>query len=118
MSAHPRPVNPGLMRRHKVLIRKHPGRTAGSYGSTNIDWTQGTVKGYYWGALEAMQGRELEASMQRWAEARFKFKMQYVDGVDREDRLEYAGRTFDILDAEDPYGHRRELHLTLRELVS
>ena len=118
MSSWPKPVNPGLMRRHKIFIRKHPGRTASALGSTVIDWTAGTVKGYYWGALEALQGRELEASMQRWAEARFRFKMQYVDGVEREDRLEYSGRTFDILDAEDPTGHRRELHLLLRELVA
>lgn len=115
---HPAPVNPGLLRRHRVAIRTHPGRTEGSLGSTTIDWSAASIKGYYWGAFEALQGRELEASMQRWAEARFRFKSHYIAGVAREDRLEYDGRVFDILDAEDPNGHRAEIWLTLRELVS
>lgn len=115
---HPQPVNPGFFRRHKVAIKRHPGRTAGSYGSTVIDWTAAPLLGYFWGSFEALAGRELEAAMQRWAEARFRFKMHYRAGIDREDRLEYSGRTFDIVDAEDPNGNRREIWLTLRELVA
>ena len=114
----PKPVNPGLLRRHKVIIRTKPARTTGSYGATEIDWSSGTILGYFWGSFEALQGRELEASMQRWAEARFRFRSHYITGIDREDRIEYAGRTFDILDAEDPNGHRREIVLILRELVA
>ena len=112
------PVNPGALGRHKAAIRRHPGRGVTGYGSTSIDWTAAPLLGYFWGSFEALQGRELEASEQRWAEARFRFRSHYIAGVDREDRLEYAGRVFDIVDAEDPNGQRREIHLTLRELVS
>jgi SPP1 family predicted phage head-tail adaptor len=113
----PAPVNPGNLRRHRAAIRQNPGRGVTVYGSTSIDWTAAPLLGYFWGSLEALQGRELEASEQRWAEARFKFRSHYIANVNREDRLECEGRIFDIVDAEDPTGQRREIHMTLRELV-
>lgn len=69
----------------------------------------------------ALQPREAVLVQQRWADARFSGECAYVPGILTSDRIAWEIsateiRYLDILEAEDPYGTRKTLRLTLREV--
>jgi head-tail adaptor len=71
-----------------------------------------------WGNVRAMQGKELEAAGQRWAEARFKIETWTPPvPLQRSDRLLWGTRVLDILDAEDPAGAGRTILIYCREVL-
>lgn len=102
--------------RHRITIKQKTVSARTSYGEDTYTWT--TV-GSYWADVLAMQGREMEAVQQTWAEARFKVRMRNNgDTIKREYQITWGSRTFDILDVEDPDGHNKELVLYVKEFVA
>jgi len=101
--------------RHRIVVGKRTITGQGSYGNDTITYP---TLGTFWAHIEAMQGRELDAAMQRWAEARFKVRMHYnTYGIDRADRIYWGSRVLDILDIEDPFGDSRWLVAVCKEFV-
>jgi SPP1 family predicted phage head-tail adaptor len=105
--------------RQRITIVHAPDDVEGSMGYATGDWDSASTSGPFWAEVRAMQGRELEASQQTWAEARFKVRMRYQPGVtiNRKDRITWGSRTLDILDAEDPDGRKREFVMVCKEYV-
>jgi len=60
---------------------------------------------------EAIRGRQVVAT------ATTLFTCRYIAGVTTKHRVTYAGRTFGILRAADPFGDRRELRIEAAEPV-
>lgn len=105
--------NPGLMR-DKLVVQRATA-TQNSHGEDVQTWAAVFT---IWGNVRAMQGRELEAAGQRWAEARFKVETWYPPTpIRRSDRILWGTRTLDVLDAEDPAGVRRSIVIYAREVV-
>jgi len=101
--------------RHKIVVGK---RTIGGQDAFGNDTIVFPVFGTFWAEVTAMQGRELDAAMQRWAEARFKIRMHYnTYGIERADRIYWGTRTLDILDIEDQQGDQRWLIAYCKEFV-
>lgn len=101
--------------RHKITIGK---RTTGSQNDFGNDAVTFPTLGTFWADITAMQGRELDAAMQRWAEARFKVRLHYnTYGIDRADRIYWGTRTLDILDIEDAHGDQRWMIAYCKEYV-
>ena len=101
--------------RQRIVIGKRTVTGQDTFGNDTITYpTMGT----FWALVEAMGGRELDAAMQRWAEARFKVRMHYnTYGIDRADRIYWGSRVLDILDIEDPFGDSRWLVAICKEFV-
>lgn len=73
-----------------------------------------------WCEVLALQGRELEAAQQVNANARWRIRTQFtpnVTQIKREWRALMGTRILDILDAEDPFGTRREFVVIAKEWV-
>lgn len=74
--------------------------------------------GSAWVKLTALQGMELQAAQQRWAEARFKIQMEHPlteYTLQRKDYLTFGSRQLDILDVEDPDQSRRGIVMLAKE---
>lgn len=58
----------------------------------------------YWAEVRFLQGRELEAVMQRWADARYLIDMRRQPGVsiNRKSPLLWNGLNLDIVDVQGP----------------
>jgi SPP1 family predicted phage head-tail adaptor len=69
-----------------------------------------------WGEVFALQGREFQAVQQRWAEARFRVTMRYLDDVKAADQIIWGTRTLDILDVEAD-AKNRQLVMYCREIA-
>ena len=101
--------------RHKIVIGK---RTIGDQDAFGNDIVTFPTFGTFWAKVKAMQGRELDAAMQRWAEARFKVRMHYnTYGIERADRIYWGTNTLDILDIGDALGDQRWLIAYCKEFV-
>lgn len=101
--------------RHRIVVGKRTITGQDSYGNDTITYP---TLGTFYALVEAIQGRELDAAMQRWAEARFKVRLHYnTYGIDRADRISWGTRTLDILDIEDPFGDQRWLVAVCKEFV-
>lgn len=59
--------------------------------------------GTFWCNVEALQGRELETAMQKWAEAKYRITMRRQPGITftRKMTATWNGRAMDILDVVD-----------------
>jgi SPP1 family predicted phage head-tail adaptor len=103
----------GLLARARITISRATV-TQNSYGEDVPVWT---AIGSYWANIRALQGRELQALQQTWAEARFRIDMRYQRGTTfkRSDRVTWGDRTLDILDVEDPDQRQRRLFITCKE---
>lgn len=108
------PLEPGNLR-HAITVQRCT-KTQDEMGQDVSTWA--TLVSLS-AQVRAMQGRELEAYQQTWAEARFKIR-SWKPSVDirREDRITWGARTLDILDAEDPDGTGREIVILAREAVA
>lgn len=99
--------NPGLAR-HQVTWQEKSVTGQDSYGRDECTWADVvSVKA----RITAMQGRELEAARQTWAEARYKIEHQYYAGITRAMRGKWwdgtAYRYLNILDVQDAPGMAR-----------
>lgn len=98
-----RAFNPGLAR-HKMRIMR-PVKTKDSF---NADIVTLALYATVYAQVTALQGRELEAVQQRWAEAKYRIRMQYTKNIEREYSIEWplaSGLlTLNILDVRDPAG--------------
>lgn len=78
--------------RHKVrIIELGLSQTAG--GATEI---ANYLVGDAWGAVEALQGRELYAAQQRVAEVTHKVTIRYRSGIKAKNRVWYGNREFQV----------------------
>ena len=109
------PLDPGNLRDQIVI--QSPTHSQNSFGEQVISgWSEiATV----WANVRAMTGRELERAQQRWAEARFRIRLPFYNGmtIQRDYRACWGTRKLNILDAEDPDGMRREIIAYCKELV-
>lgn len=107
-------LNPGNLR-HAITIQR-AAKTQNTFGEDVVAWS--TLLTAH-AQIRAMQGRELEAYQQQWAEARWKIRMwKPAETIKREDQIIWETRTLDILDAEDPDGTGRTLEIVAREVVA
>jgi len=104
--------------RSRVTVQRKTITAQNSDGADVVDWTL-DVDGPFWATIDALQGRQLEAMQQIWAEARFRVTIRYQEGVPiaRADRLLWGTRILDILDAEDPDQRKRQVVMICKELV-
>lgn len=72
-----------------------------------------------WAEIWPMSGTEMQKVDQRWAEARFRFRIQpYTEGIARDMTIFWGSRKLDIMDVEDPTGKRKMVEGYARELVA
>lgn len=95
--------NPGLARHHMRILR--PVKTKNSFGGDVSSWqVYATVDAQ----VIAGKGREFEANSERYAEAVYTLRMQYIPGVEREYKVQWAQQLgtidLDIVDVQDPVG--------------
>ena len=86
--------------RHQIVITNPVISGQDSFGQdTVVDTSVGT----FWCLVEALQGSEKEAAMQRWAEARYRITMRHQPGITFKAKMtvDWNGLTLDILDVED-----------------
>src|SRR5205823_2774651 len=62
-----------------------------------------------WGAIEALSGRETEASDAVKAEITHRITIRHRDDVGPAKRLRFCARVFEVVSAADPEGSRRLL---------
>ncbi len=107
------PLNPGALR-HLLTIRQKPSGAENTFGENTGEYaTFATV----YGSIRPLQGRELQAAQQRWADARFRIETQYLAGVTTAmDILDDEDRVLDILDVEDPEGCHNRLIMYCNEV--
>jgi len=95
--------NPGLSRHRLEILR--PVKTKNSF---NEDVIALVIFATVRAQVAVLQGRELEAAQQRWANAKYRIRMQYCAGIEREYTIrwltEQSTLTLDILDVQDPVG--------------
>lgn len=105
--------------RSRVTVQHRLVTSQDSRGQDVYSWTTIT-DGPFWAMIEALQGRQLEAAQQTWAEARFRVTIRYQPGVsiNREDRLLWGSRILDILDVEDPDQRTRQIVMVCKEIVA
>lgn len=80
-----------------------------------------TSVGTFYSNVEALNGGELAAARQRFAEARYKITMRYQPDVTftRIMTITWGTQTLDILDIQQPDGYRsRELVFTCKDHVA
>ena len=101
--------------RNSVTVTRKGAATQNAFGEDVFTYDDLVTQ---WAEIRAMDGRELEAAQQTFAEARFKIVMR-DEGTDfrRADRITWGTRTLEILDVEDPDTRNREFHLVCREYV-
>ena len=97
--------DPGLAQ-HRIRIMR-PVKTKNDF---NEDVITPAVYATVPAQVTALLGRELEAAQQRWAAAKYRIRMQYTKGIEREYSIEWPLATgllaLDILDVQDPAGTR------------
>ncbi|QDV34021.1 phage head closure protein [Tautonia plasticadhaerens] len=101
--------------RHRVAIRRAT-TTQGSFGQPVEAWTD---LASCWAEVRPLAGRELEHARQVHALASHRVLMRAVAAVTPADRLDWGGRTLEILEVRDTDvgGRTRQLMLTCRESV-
>lgn len=110
-------LNPGLLN-HRIVWQQKAVSGQDSVGQDIYTWGDVITTP---ARVTALQGRELEAAQQRWAEARFKIEMHYTAAIEREMRgawfVDGEYRYLDVIDAEDPWGTGMVLHVMAKEWV-
>ncbi|ALA19728.1 hypothetical protein AL346_13910 [Chelatococcus sp. CO-6] len=104
----------GRLRHRAALLRPHE----------TPDGTGGVVRafepaGHLWCSLDGVTAGsdEREHADRRDLAARFRAEMRWRDDVDGTCRFAIGGRSFAVLSAVDPDGHRRRLVCTLQEVT-
>lgn len=107
-------MNPGRFRNRLRIMR--PIKSKDDIGGDSPTWVLfAVVKAQQL----AGQGREFEAIMQRFADAKYMFWTHYVSGVEREFQIQWLTEqrtlTLDILDVRVPAGVRNCLQIIARD---
>ena len=105
------PLDPASLNQRITINEKSEG-AQDSLGQPTITWP---AKQACYARVEALQGRELEAAQQTWAEARWRVTTHYISGIDTTMRITWGSRTLEIIDAEDPNGLQERLVMTCKE---
>ena len=102
-------------RRQFITIKEKLVTSPDSYGQDHFTWvTHATA----WADIRSLQGREMDAVKQIWAEAQFKFYIEpFISGIERNMVISWGTRTLNILDCEDPTGQHKALKGYASELV-
>ena len=109
-----KPLNPGDLRTQVQFQSK----TVSGQNSSGEDIFTWIVQFTLWCEVLALQGRELEAAQQINANARWRIRSHFPPTpIGREWRAVMGTRVLDILDAEDPFGTRREFVVIAKEWV-
>ncbi len=104
-------LNPGLLR-HRITIQEKVVSGQDSHGQDI--YTYRDVLTCY-ARKTALTGRELEAAMQRWSDARLKYEILYDSSITSTAMVVNDGGTrYDILDVQDTHGLQDRLVLTCK----
>lgn len=100
-----RALNPGRLI-HQGIWERMETRGQTTFGE---DIREAVIVATVNAEVVALQGRELQAAQQRWAEARYVIKHHYVSGILRTDRFRWTQRDgstkyLDPLDIQDEGG--------------
>ena len=99
--------------RNKVVIQQVT-ETQGTDGYPSQSWS---IFATVWAAIEPLQGRELNAVQQIYAEVTGKIRTRYLAGVTPKMRALFGSRVFDILGAINVEERNRELIIYTKEVV-
>jgi SPP1 family predicted phage head-tail adaptor len=103
-------------RRQYVVIKQKTVTGQDSRGQDIYTWTTVATA---WASINAISGREFAAVQQRWAEARFRFRIEpFIGNIGREMVIVWGSRMLNILDVEDPDGRRKAVEGYAAELVA
>lgn len=105
-------MNAGLLNRRITIQTKtsapdSSGQMIDSWSNLFGMWTQVLTSG----------GKEFYAAQKLRSDVTAVFKVRYTRGISVQQRINYEGRIFEILSANDPDGMRRELHISAKEVV-
>lgn len=108
------PLNPGLLR-HRIQVFAPADVPPGN--TFNEPTAARSLVATTWANIQALQGRELQAVQQTFADARFRIETQYLAGITTAMQiLDDEGRTLNVLDVQDPYGIRDRLVIYASEV--
>lgn len=97
--------------RYKVTIQQLDG-TQETTGAPLKSWTDFTT---VWVSIEDLGGQERLIAEQLFAGSNVRLRAWFIDGVKASMRVIYGSRIFDIQEAVDPDGERREIAMTCIE---
>ncbi len=99
--------------RQRVTIQQ-ASYTRNAYAERVTNWsTFATV----WGAVEALNGRELVEARQVQAEINIRVRIRYRAGITAQMRVTFSGRTLEIVAPPIEHTRRREMWLLCKEVV-
>jgi SPP1 family predicted phage head-tail adaptor len=110
-----RPLNPGILR-HQIVWQRKKVTDRSSMGEAQFEWVDVLICK---AQVKPLQGREIEAAQQRWAEARYRITQHYVAGLNQAERgvwsIDGETRYLDILDIQDRGGVGRVMDILAKE---
>ena len=98
--------------RHRVTILRQTSERDG-FGSEIVIWQ--SLK-QCWAEIKTEPGREYMSADQVKAEAEIEVTLRYTPGITVKDRVEYAGKTYDIFSATDNDFKHRQTVLKCKEI--
>ena len=98
--------------RHKITFLKNFGGKD-EFGDPVDDWRTFTD---VWAAVDPLLGNEYFTALTADSKVEIKFNSRYVPGVTNDMRIEYNGKTYEILSAVNIKGLNRELLCYCREV--
>lgn len=112
-----RTVNPGVLR-HQITWQRKTVTGQDSFGADVVTWPDlVTCRAQ----VKELQGRELTAVQQRWAEAKYEILQHRHAGLKESDRISWyidgEVRTLDVLGIQDPPGTARYLLIVAKDHV-
>lgn len=101
------PLNPGTLR-HQITWQRKGVTGQNSFGEDAYTWGDlVTLKA----SVQNLNGRELFAVQQKWAEARYRITQHFYSGLTPKDRISWYDdgvvKTLDVLDIQDTAGTGR-----------
>lgn len=112
------PLNPGVLR-HQVRWERKVAGVPDGFGHSTPAWELVVLASVQ---IVSLQGREIAAMQQRWAEANWKIRQHYVAGMSRAQRgvvkIDGVERILEVLDVQDPTGMGREQIIIAKEMAA
>ena len=97
-------INPGKYRNKITFLKNHGGKDG--YGEVIDDWKEfATV----WAAADPLLGKEFFSALTVESKVEIKFNARYINGVTNDMRIQYNGKTYEILSAINVRELNREL---------
>jgi head-tail adaptor len=113
-------LNPGCLR-HQITWQRKNVVGQDSYGGETLGTPAYLQVVNCRAEVTALQGRELSAAQQRWAEAKWQIKQHWYRGLTPDMRISWyidgEVRTLDVLDIQDPAGTGRMQVITAKDHV-